>query len=184
MDRPFVFGVGMPHTGSTRLAVALRARGYKVREGGVWNEKAAVAFLDHGDEHILRDCTWGKHNAWVGWPVVAHQKLVRIYPDAQFVVTVTNPDKWLERWQEFQAWVRENPLQPGTSAALFNHHLYGSDQPSSGSAVNAYSRQTDAMTAYLENHKIKYLVLDFDGRKIERALTRAFGPVVEAEPAE
>lgn len=93
-----VFCLGFPKTGTTSLEVALQSLGYRVCRGASRNNHSnfLMALHVHGDtDEIARliahfdafaDMPWG------GTPL--YLWLSRRYPEARFVHTVRDPDKW------------------------------------------------------------------------------------------
>jgi hypothetical protein len=77
--------------------------------------------------------------------------------------------------------LRDQPLAPGSAAALFDRHLFGSDRPSCGAAEHVYDRQTNAVMAYLVNHNAKMVTVNMDSRKADRQLANLLGPVIPAD---
>lgn len=93
-----VFCVGFPKTGTTSLEVALQRLGYKVCRGASGNNHSnfLMALYVHGDtaeiSRLIRhfdafaDLPWGGTDLYL-W-------LSQHYPDARFLHTVREPEKW------------------------------------------------------------------------------------------
>ena len=129
MLRSKVFGVGFSKTGTTSLEKALEILGYRVCRGHWKNPHTfyLLALYIHGDyEEILRisryydgfaDGPWGGTDLYL--------KLLEWYPDAKFILTVRDGEKWYGSFEKLICMFDED-----LDTALSSYHangMYGSE---------------------------------------------------------
>lgn len=98
-----VFVIGFQKTGTTSLEHALQYMGYRVYGG----DKNLMKF-DSSNE--LKNYILKTLESWdvvqdMPWPLF-YKELYELYPDAKFILTIRNTDKWIESVVKYFAGIR------------------------------------------------------------------------------
>lgn len=101
-----VFVIGFQKTGTTSLETALEVLGYRVYGG----DKNLMKFKKRED---LKNYISKVLQNWdavqdMPWPLF-YKELYELYPTAKFILTVRNPDKWINSAVRYFGSIR-NPL--------------------------------------------------------------------------
>ena len=94
-----VIGVGLGRTGTTSIQRALEVLGYRAYnfEAVIYNEQfnewREVVEGKEADWHALFD----GYDSSISWPACFfYQELLTVYPNAKFILTVRDPERWAE----------------------------------------------------------------------------------------
>lgn len=98
-----VFVIGFQKTGTTSIETALKVLGYKVYGG----DKNLMKFKKKED---LRKYIFNIMQNWdavqdMPWPLF-YKELYELYPNAKFILTYREPDKWIKSIVEYFASIR------------------------------------------------------------------------------
>ena len=98
-----VFVIGFQKTGTTSLELALESLGYRVYGG----DKNILKF---DDDKTLKTYILNLLKSWdavqdMPWPLV-YKQLYELYPDAKFILTIRNTDKWIKSVVQYFASIR------------------------------------------------------------------------------
>ncbi|MGE0493103.1 MAG: sulfotransferase family protein [Vulcanimicrobiota bacterium] len=129
MNRPKVFGVGLPKTGTTSLGRALEWMGYRVCGGLGQRVRARVESGDPIEAVVpeLVEREVERHDAFQDnpWPVL-FEEMARRFPDSLFVLTLRPEQEWLASFvRHFGS--RHSPLREwifGAGAPEGNEQAY------------------------------------------------------------
>jgi hypothetical protein len=158
-----IFGIGFHKTGTSSLTSALRKLGYRTIHGdprGSWpgaNEGLTLTrLIDSGDYHLP---TFGLFDAFVDNPYFSMWlKLVDIFPDAKFIITLRDEATWIESCVNYYAGRRVRPMR----AWMFGKDA---DPASSREArilwLDRYRRHNEAVLDYFAGDNERLLTLNF-----------------------
>ena len=111
-----IFGLGFHKTGTSTLASALRKLGYRTIHGdprGSWagaDEGLTLTRLINSGNYQLP--TFGLFDAFVDNPYFSiWLKLVDIFPDARFIITLRDEAAWIESCVTYYAGRRVRPMR-------------------------------------------------------------------------
>jgi Sulfotransferase domain len=157
-----IFGLGFHKTGTSSLASALRKLGYHTIHGdprGSWSGAdeglTLTKLIDSGKFQLP---TFGLFDAFVDNPYFSiWLKLVDIFPDAKFILTLRDDTAWIESCINYYAGRRVRPMR----AWMFGTHA---DPASSREARNIwldrYRQHNDAVQAYFSGDNERLLTLN------------------------
>src|SRR5690554_1808437 len=106
MTKEKVFVIGFQKTGTTSLETALKILGYRVHGG----DKNLMKFERSED---LKKYISGVMQTWdavqdMPWPLF-YRELYDLYPNAKFILTHRNPEKWINSVVRYFGSIR-NPI--------------------------------------------------------------------------
>lgn len=148
--RPFVFGIGLSKTGTTSLNDALEVLGYSAFH------LPPVAKVS-ADGTIRPDFPWWvwKYDAMTDLTVaVLHRELRRDFPNARFIYTHRDMDRWLASCaKHFTQELRDRRIAQGHAfLAPLVKAVYGSELFEEAGFRAAYLRQEAEVTERHEGH--------------------------------
>ena len=182
--RPYVFGVGFHKTGTSSLAAALRALGYRTIHGDPTGEP------HRGDEgrtlleKIAREDydlpTLHSYDAFTDNPYFSiWRPLAERHPDAKFILTVRDREGWIESCVRYYRGRRIRPMRRW----MFGDH---SDPSSSTAARTAwlarYDAHNEAVRAYFCGGSGRLLTMDITAGDGWGLLCPFLGTAVPAKP--
>ena len=149
-QKPKVFGIGFHKTGTSSLAAALKHLGYSVTgPNGVDDPDIAGNVLD-----LVRDLV-PRYDAFQDnpWPIV-FRDLDAWYPDALFVLTLRDPDRW----------IRSQVRHFGTTDTPMRQWIYGVGHPKGHEAtyLDRYRTHNEDVIAHFRDRPGKLLVMDLE----------------------
>lgn len=146
-----IFGIGMPKTGTTSLAMALQTLGYNAIHSGIGILKKDMTLNMEAVEQF---------DAITDTPLVPNYKtLYKKYPDAKFVLTTRNTLDWLDsckHWFSFEK-MSHVPDYHALHVKIFGHHIYDE-----GLYMEAYLQHCLDVAMFFADKPKQLLVLDID----------------------
>ncbi len=151
---PFkIFGVGLPRTGTTSLAVALRKLGVFTLHCAPW----MAAGLSN---KIYRCQTTDDYDALVNSPFpLIYKQMDEIYPRSKFILTLRDVDAWLP----------SSRFLKGDLLPAYRRMYYGLDDYNEDVYRARFLRHRDEVIKYFSDRHIDFLVFDYsDGAGWDR----------------
>ena len=98
-----VFVIGFQKTGTTSLEYALQKLNYRVYGG----DKKLMKFEDHQDlkKYIKKTLEGWDAVQDMPWPLF-YKELYELYPDAKFILTIRDTEKWIDSVTKYFASIR------------------------------------------------------------------------------
>lgn len=169
-----IFCLGFPKTGTSSIEQGLEILNYKVCKGYWGNTHSFYLFallVNKDYNEILRmtkywdafaDAPWGGSNLYI--------KLLEIYPNAKYILTVREPESW---YKSFEKLITMFDLNPDT--ALTSYHangMWGSAYyfetifniktlaGNKQKIIDTYIKHNNDIKAYFNNNQKELLILD------------------------
>lgn len=127
MAKQKVFCIGFSKTGTTSIEHALNDLGYKVLKGHWANNTSnygAALYVNNDIDELLKlttnydafaDAPWGGSRLY--------RKLHEVYPDAKFIFTRRDPERWYRSFETMMTEFTDNTDDAFDS--MFRNHMYG-----------------------------------------------------------
>ena len=157
-----VFCVGLSKTATTSLTAALRLLGFDAVH---WHAtKHAFRYIDRGgdaledgDDGIAIDWTlFERHDAFADTPIARiYPQLDTRYPDARFILTLRDPQRWLRSFADQFAAGNLDPF-----SARLHRDLYGTEGFDSERCLIAFQSHTDQIRAHFADRPGRLLEMD------------------------
>lgn len=131
-----IFNLGLSRTGTRSLIVALRILGYSARHYPFYPLSAAVKHDALGDITVLAEA----------------DEIIKIYPEAKYIITKRNKDEWLLAVVNFFSRAREHKYHPNLFTVLFLYRkiIYGSRWPTKEQFSKAYDYQYERINKLVD----------------------------------
>ena len=140
VNKPKIFGIGLSKTGKHSLSEALRNLGYN------------VGYYPKLDEIMLDS---EKYDCLLDIPVILKYKaLDKKYPDAKFILTVRNLDKWLKSCEIHFA-SKKTLYHKKLRVEIFGAELYDKEK-----FTNAWNRHINKVKEYFKGREEDLLIID------------------------
>lgn len=169
-----VFCIGLSKTGTHSLCAALTLLGLDTVHW--YATKHAFRYTDAG-----LDIDWAlfeQHDAFADTPIARiYPALDARYPDARFILTRRDPERWLRSFADQFA---ERDLDP--FSARLHQELYGTRRFDPALCRAAYTRHTEAVLDHFAGRPDALLVLDIDASNGWPALCAFLDRPVPAAP--
>ncbi|MEM7682922.1 MAG: sulfotransferase family protein [Planctomycetota bacterium] len=178
-DKPMIFGVGVSRTGTTSLTVALEELGYR-----------AIHFphcFDVVDGEVRFDWKWylPTFDAFTDLPVARYyRELDGMYPNARFILTVRDEEKWLGSVTKFFSQERYDEVKDKPEFAQgvrLRGTFYGSPVYERDRYLSAMRDHNQAVRAYFADRPDKLIELDVTRPDAWRTLCGFLGKPVPNE---
>lgn len=161
-----VFGLGLSKTATTSMAESMKLLGYKT----IHTDQALAPFMHNPPEAPLNlkgfydqvDSVWDIPTA------IYYQELLEAYPDALFVLTTRDSQKWYASFEKYLGFLERQwgCVQPERVHRL-HKRVYGS-RDIEPSWINAMEQHNQAVVTFFEDHDLmdQLLVLDIENDEI------------------
>ncbi|MBO6657188.1 MAG: hypothetical protein JJ934_09845 [Pseudomonadales bacterium] len=169
-----VFGIGFPKTATTSFERALEVLGYKVAKGHFGNNytywlmamylngelEEIFEFIKHWD--AFADAPWGGSDLYKD----LHEK----YPDANFILTIRDPEKWYSSF--VKNFTRHDPNEETAFETMYKiqrpgspywfKRLFGIEKLAGNKdkLISFYKKHNQEVLEYFEGKDAKFLVMD------------------------
>jgi hypothetical protein len=179
-----IFCVGFYKTGTTTLFAALRVLGYRTVNGdkpgsypGADDGETLIRQIDAGDYRLP---TFELFDAFTDNPYFhIWRQIYELYPDAKYVLSVRDENRWIESCVRFY---RNRRVRPMRVWMLGSHANPALDEVSRQAWVDAYSAHNAAVRAHFASRGHQFLELDPTREAGWERLCTFLGVPVPTEP--
>ena len=177
-----VFCIGFHKTGTTSLTKALKILGYKTIHGdgtktweGADEGKTLTKMIDEGNFDIP---TLDMFDAFSDNPYFSIWKELDKRPDSKFILTIRDPDRWIESACKFYKDRRVRHMRQW----MFGEYADPSSSPEAKQKwLDAYNAHNDAILAYFKG-KDNFLVMDVTKNANWETLCEFLGKPIPRKP--
>lgn len=180
-----IFGVGLGRTGTQSLAVALNRLGIRTRHHVDYNRlipefrPASRTFLGRRLMAMLDG-----YRAVANGTGLPYRELDLAFPNSRFILTVREPDAWLDSQRAYRRLQSERAGDSETQRVqrFINREIYGSEDFDPKTWLDAYDRHVAGVLDYFAGRPASLLVLDICGGEGWEKLCPFLGLAVPSRP--
>lgn len=185
-----VFNLGFSKTGTTSIERALQILGYRVAKGH-WKYNYCFYLMSlciHGDYDEIISFTKAFDafcdSPWGGGTDL-YKRLAAVYPDARFILSIRDPEKWYQSLYSLLTIFDQNDRTALSSyrdngmwgSAYWFRNIFGIDELHSQKQrmIDTYNRYNNEVICYFESKGIPLLVFEVRERDIWKKLCDFLG---------
>jgi len=150
-ETPRIFGIGLCRTGTTSLTEALQILGYRAIHFPRTTVRPCRIAID---PELLRT-----YHAFTDMPVpLLYRCLDRRYPRSRFVLTVRDPESWIESFRRLARFQKGHKVRP--SLRVLRHLILGRSYFHESAYRRAYGRHLRRVRRYFASRPQDLLILN------------------------
>ena len=150
-----IFGIGWAKTGTTTLGKCFEHLGYSHTS----TDLNLLRTIMTGDLNLAR-CRANEFETFEDWPwPLLFKEVDQWFPGSKFVLTIRNPDKWM---QSYQKMIKRQRAR--ADIATIRKYIYGASQLKDNEAtyVARYQKHNTDVCDYFKNRPGDLLVIDWE----------------------
>ena len=161
-----IFGIGLGRTGTHSLAVALSQLGIKIRHHVNYNSlipEFCLATRTFTGSRLF--AMFDKYQAVANGTGLSYRELDLAYPNSRFILTVREPNAWLQSQAAYRRLQSEQARDSATHRVqhFINREIYGSEHFDPEIWLETYKRHVDSVLDYFADRSMSLLVMDICG---------------------